>query len=162
MKMPDDPALTAGVLLIGHTGARTLEIGFLHDDVPIDEASWWASADYQGTRVMVENHLGPVEAVEGLAKKLLVGARCQWCMGLVALDEHGAFAYAGGVMLDGSKMPDTAEGIGALGQCLWERHDARWEPGCIHGRSTAPGAPRDRASVRRVKREYEKSRGRHE
>lgn len=159
MNTPGDERLNAAVLLVGNTGARTLEFGYLHDDVPSEQAAWWATAAYRGAKLGVENHVGPAEALEALAEKLLTGARCQWCKGLVALSQRGAVAYPGSVMADGSRMPDSPDALASLGQCLWGRAGARWEPGCLHGASTAPGAPRDRAARRRLAREYERTRG---
>lgn len=153
-----DDRFTAAVRLVGNTGAKTLEVGYLHDNVPAEQAAWWATAAYQGAKVGVENHAGPAEAIEALAEKLLTGARCQWCAGLVALSTAGAVAYPGCVMADGSRMPGSREEIAALGQCLWGRNGARWEPGCLHGSSTAPGAPQNRAARRRLVREFERTR----
>lgn len=157
---PQDPRLTAGVTLIGHTGAKTLEIGYLHDDVPADQAGWWASAQYQGAKLTVEDHRSPADAVEALAEKILTGGRCQWCQGLVALGTAGAVAYPGSPMVDGTVMPSDPEQIRALGQCLWRLRGDRWEPGCVHGESTAPAAPRDRAARRRLWQRYQRSRPR--
>lgn len=151
----------AAVMLVGNSGARSLEIGYLYDDVPSEQAAWWATATYRGAKLNVENEAGPAEAVEALAKRLLTGARCQWCQGLVALSTDGAVAYPGSVMADGSRMPDRPTDLAALGQCLWRRNSARWEPGCLHGASTAPGAPKDRAARRRLAREYERTRRSH-
>jgi hypothetical protein len=156
----DDEALSAGVMLVGNTGARSFECGYLHDDVPTEEAAWYATAAYNGVKIIAENHPGPVAAVEALAEKLLTGARCQWCQGLVSLRDDGATAYPGSGMADGSTMPESVEEITALGLCRWRRHGPRWEPGCLHGESTAPGAPHDRATRRRMAREFEKTRGR--
>lgn len=154
----DNDALAASVLLVGHTGAKDLEFGYLHDDVPIEAAAWWATATYKGAKLGVENHKGPLEAVEALVEKLLTGARCQWCQGLVALSPDGAVAYPGSVMADGSRMPDEPNAIAGLGQCLWRRNGKRWEPGCLHGASTAPGAPKNRAERRRLNRQFESTR----
>lgn len=156
--MNDTDRLDAAVLLVGHTGAKTLEVGYLHDDVPPEQAAWWASATYRGAKMTVQDHAGPCEALEALAKKILTGGRCQWCSGLVSLSADGAIAYPGTVMADGSRMPDSPEDIAALGQCLWRRNAARWEPGCLHGASTAPDAPKGRAARRRLAREYELTR----
>lgn len=90
-----EAALKAHVALIGHTGASQLEIGYLEDDVPIEEARWWARArlgmahvnglpvDGTGAVVMVEEKTGPVEALEALALKLIDGGICQHCHRIV-------------------------------------------------------------------------------
>jgi hypothetical protein len=153
-----DEALSAAIAMVGGTGAKTLEIGYLHDDVPSDQAAWWATATYRGVKLQVDNHNSPAAAVEALVEKLLTGARCQWCGGLVSLTREGAVAYPGSVMADGSHTPSSVDEIAAMGQCLWRRHCARWEPGCLHGASTGPGAPQDRAGRRRLAREFESTR----
>lgn len=131
----DEDAFVAAVTLIGHTGAKEFEIGYLHPDVPIQKAAWWAKAQYQGARIMVEQHISPVDAAEALAERILTGGKCTWCEGLIALNSEDA-----------------------KGQCLWRRIGRRWEPGCIHGHSTAPKAPKDRAARRRLAREFEATR----
>lgn len=60
----DEDALIAGVDLVGRTGATDFEVGYLHDDVPVAEAGWYAKAQYRGARLTAEDHPGPVEAVE--------------------------------------------------------------------------------------------------
>lgn len=154
----DVDALTAAVSLVGHAGAKSFEFGYLHDDVPIDKADWWAMAQYQGTKVIVEHKTSPIEAAEALAMTLLTGAKCTWCEGLVAFNTEGAIAYPGMTMFDGTQMPTDQDALVAMGQCLWRRIGKRWEPGCIHGHSTAPKAPKDRAARRRLAREYEATR----
>lgn len=156
----DDDRITAATMLVGHTGARDLEIGYLHDDVPSEQAAWWATSTYKGAKMTVENKRGPLEAIEALAVELLTGAKCTWCDGLIALSPDGAIAFAGGRMMDGTRMPADPDEIAALGQCLWRRNGPRWEPGCVHGQSTAPGAPQGRSAMRRLYRRYEATRPR--
>lgn len=74
----DDRALAA-VDLIGRTGATDLEVGYLHDDVPSDQAAWWATARYRGTRVTVEHKRSPAHALDALLARLLDGGQCRWC-----------------------------------------------------------------------------------
>lgn len=154
----DDDRLVAAVMLIGHTGAKDFEVGYLHDNVPTEKADWWAKAQYRGARITVEHHAGPVEAAEALAKRLLTSAKCQWCNGLVTLDPLGAMAWPGASMVDGSQMPQERAEIEAMGQCLWRRSGKRWEPGCIHGASTGSKAPQNRADRRRLHRQYQATR----
>lgn len=126
----DDDALTAAVDLVGRTGAESFELGYLHDDVPVPQAAWWANAQLRGTRIMVEDQPGPVEAAEALARRILVGGQCQHCGGLVALSDGAAVAYPG-PMTDGTTW--TEEAIRAAGQCRWRRVGPRWVRGCEGG-----------------------------
>lgn len=122
----DQDALLAAVDLIGRTGSKEFQIGYLHDDVPIDKAGWWAHATYKGARISVEDHHGPIEAAEALARRILVGGRCK-CGKLVALSDDGAMAY-NGLLPDGSRW--TVEDARAAGQCRWRRYGRRWQQGC--------------------------------
>jgi hypothetical protein len=101
----DQDALIAGVDLMGRSGARNIEIGYLHDDVPIEEAGWYAQASYNGARLIAEDKPGPVEAVEALARKMLRGARCRRCGKMVELSDGGT-------------------------GCRWRREGPGWVPGC--------------------------------
>lgn len=98
-----EPAVAACHDLVGRAGATRFEIGYLHDDVPDDEAGWYAIAFYRGTRISVEDQPSSSAAADGLARLLLNGmCRC----GRPAVLDAGA---AG---------------------CLWRRVGKRWEPGC--------------------------------
>lgn len=108
----DEDALVAAVDVIGRANAKDFEVGYLDDDVPADQARWWAAARWQGVRVHVENHRGPSEAAEALAKKLLHGGACVHCGGRIHL---------GGA-------PRALRRHGRV--CAWKRQGRRWERGC--------------------------------
>jgi hypothetical protein len=120
--------------LVARTGAREFQIGYLHDDVPTEEAGWYAHAQYRGTRITAENQRGPAEAAEALAVRLLTGAKCK-CGKLVALNSDGARAFRNPVMSDGSAFPiETAQRVG---QCRWRREGEHWVSGCgLRGRTS--------------------------
>jgi hypothetical protein len=103
----DRDALIAGCDLVGRSGALGLECGYLHDDVPLEEASWYATARYHGAKLIVENHRSPVDAVEALARRILGGGTCAHCLKPVQLDDRLA-----------------------LTGCRWTRQGARWARGC--------------------------------
>lgn len=125
---PDqEDALVATVELVGRTGATAFECGYLHDDAPVDQAAWWAHAQYRGARIAVENQAGPVQAFDALAKRLLSGAQCQHCRGLVALSPFGAMAFDS-TFVDGRRW--TVEQAAAAQQCLWRRVGRSWVRGC--------------------------------
>jgi hypothetical protein len=119
--------MIAATELVGRTGATGLEIAYLHDDVPSEEAGWYAAVQYKGSRILVEDHVGPVQALDALVERLLTGARCHHCKGLVALTPFGATAF-NGHLVDGSEwsISDAAKAP----QCLWRRAGARWIRGC--------------------------------
>lgn len=100
----NDDILAACIDLVERTGSTGFEIGYLHDDVPIEQAAWWAHAAYQGARIAVENQTSPTNAALALAQRLLNGATCR-CGKLVTLS-------------------DTTPG------CRWRLIGQRWEPGC--------------------------------
>lgn len=103
----DEDAMFAALDLIERTGAKEAQLGFLHDDVPVEEMAWYAHAQYHGARVSTENHPGPVEAVEALARRLLEGGTCAWCGEKVTLGPY----------------PGK--------RCKWTRNGKRWERGCF-------------------------------
>lgn len=105
----DQDALNAALDLVGRTGAREVEIGYLHDDVPVEEAGWYAHAKYRGARITVENHRGPVEATEALARRLLTGGTCTHCQRTITLGGSTTFSQK---------------------KCRWTRLAAKWERGC--------------------------------
>lgn len=142
----DDDALVAAVDLIGRTGARGFEIGYMHDGVPVDQAGWYAHAQYRGARVIEQDHSGPIEAAEALARQLLTGGQCQHCKKLITLFDGGAIAYANAKLLDGTPWP--VERAAAAGMCRWRRVGPRWVRGC---EGQAP-PPRPKRKPRRVKR----------
>jgi hypothetical protein len=124
----DQDALDAAVDLIGRTGAKGFEIGYLHDDVPAAKADWYAQAQYQGARIISENHPGPVEAAEGLARKVLTGAKCTHCHGLIALSDTGATFYPGNHLPDGSVF--TEKEARSRKQCRYRRVGPKWVRSC--------------------------------
>jgi hypothetical protein len=101
----DQDALTASLDLVRRTGARSIEIGYLRDDVPVEQAGWYAQCMYSGARLIADEHRGPVEAVEALARRVLDGALCRRC---------------------GEKIRLSNDGKG----CRWRRRADKWEPGC--------------------------------
>lgn len=126
-----DPMLAA-VDLVGRSGARDFEVGYLHDDVPIADADWWASAHYAGTKIIEEHHVGPVEAANALAVRLLTGAKCTRCGGLVTLSDDGAFAWTEATLIDGTPWTaaDALVAAATHGQCRWRRVGPKWIMGC--------------------------------
>lgn len=129
----DDDAITACADLVGRTGATNFEIGYLHDNVPVDQAGWYAHAQYRGARIGVEDKPGPVEAADALCRRLLTGAQCFHCKKLVSLSDHGAVAY-NSHLTDGSFW--TVQAAAQAGQCRWRRVGPRWVRGCEPGSSS--------------------------
>jgi hypothetical protein len=118
----------ACVDLIGRTGAKEFTFGYLHDDVPAEQADWWAAASYQGARIQVEHHKSPDAATQALAQRLLTGAKCTHCHGLIALSDEGAMFYEGAALVDGSKF--TREEAETRRQCRYRLVRNRWVRGC--------------------------------
>jgi hypothetical protein len=124
----DEDAVVAAVDLVVRSGAEDFEVGYLDDDVPVDQARWYATAHYRGTKIIEEDHRSPVDAAEALARRILTGAKCAHCGSLVALSDSAAFAYFDATMADGTTW--TAEQAAAAGQCRWTRTGRRWKRGC--------------------------------
>lgn len=109
----DQDALFAAIGLVKRSGGASFELGYLHDDVPIEEAGWWAAVHFRGARLTVENEKGPVQAAEALARRLLDGALCRRC----------------------GKPIRLGDGEG----CRWTRQGVEWVPGC--GKEIDPAIP---------------------
>jgi hypothetical protein len=125
---PDGDAVMACADLVGRTGATSFECGYVHEGVPADQAGWYAVAMFKGARITAEDKASPAEACDELAGRLLTGAQCQHCHGLVALTDDGAFAYRKAVLATGQRW--DAEDAARAPQCRWTRTGARWERGC--------------------------------
>lgn len=131
----NDDAVCANYELIGRTGAKALEVGYLDDDPP---HRWYAHAEYRGTRITVENCAGPAEAVEALAVRLVHGGRCQGCRRLVG-------AVDGPVPVGtiiGEATPADADVEKTRGVCRWTRQGRTWVRGC--GNPAPDGSTRER------------------
>ena len=124
----DEDAVKACADLVGRTGAKSFECGYVHEGVPVAEAGWYATAVFKGAKVIVEDKASPAEACDALAARLLSGAQCQHCKGLVALSAGGAFAFRKATLVTGERW--DAEDATKAPQCRWTRTGARWERGC--------------------------------
>ncbi len=99
--------LDAALDAIGRSGAQHLEVGYLNEDAPTSEqADWYATAQWRGTKITAEHHTGPAEAAEALVRKVLDGGTCVHCANTISL---------------------TA---GHRGLCRWTRQGNRWTRGC--------------------------------
>lgn len=116
--VPFDPdRLTAAIELIGRAAARSIELGWIDDAGP-KPGDWYASAAYRGARVTVEHQLGPDDAAEALAFKLMEGGQCVHC---------GHHLTVPGVELaDGSP------------SCQFHREGPHWLRGCDDGYEAPP------------------------
>jgi len=141
-----EDAFMAAADLVGRTGARHFEIGYLDDTPP---HRWYAHAQYRGARITCENQPDPVAAAEGLARQLLTGAQCQHCGRLVTLNPAGAYAHDS-TLMDGR--PWTAQQQTDAGVCYWRRRGRTWVRGCEgHWPVDAP-TRRERRGARRQQR----------
>ncbi len=82
----DVEMLVAAVDVLGRSGARYFEVGYLDDNVPAYKALWWAKARYDGRVVMVEDKPGPDFAAEALARRVLDGGLCTHCRKVIRVD----------------------------------------------------------------------------
>ena len=121
-------ATKAALELVGRTGAKSLEVGYLYDTPLAEDADWYAHAQYRGARITVEHHRGPAQALEALAGRLLTGAKCAHCGSLVALSEKGAAFYPSSTLIDGTRWDE--QDVRNVGQCRWRRVGTRWTEGC--------------------------------
>lgn len=101
----NEDAVVACADLVGRCGASDFEIGYMHDDVPFEEAGWYAVAKFKGARISTDEHRSPTTAAMALAERLLHGATCR-CRRPVSMSD------------------------GRDGFCRWRLMGRRWEPGC--------------------------------
>lgn len=97
-------AVIACADLSDRAGASSFEIGWVHDDVPMEEAGWYATAIYRGAKLIVDEHRSPTGAALALAERILAGGTCR-CGEPVTL-------------ADGQR------------GCRWRLMGQRWESGC--------------------------------
>jgi len=124
---PGGDAVKACADLVGRTGARGFEVGYLHENVPVAEAAWYATAVYKGTKITEQDKASAGEACDALSSRLLSGAQCQHCEKLVTLNPAGATARDV-TLLNGRTW--TAQEQAEAGLCHWQRTGGRWERGC--------------------------------
>ena len=120
----NDDVVIACADLVGRAGASGFEIGYLRDNVPVEEAGWYAHATYQGARIIVQDHRSPTGAALALAERLLRGATCR-CRQPVSLSD-------------------------AVTGCRWRLSGQRWEPSCDAAPVSVSGRPGDYAAMRRA------------
>lgn len=121
--------------LIARTGARNLEIGYINDDPP---HQWYARAQYNGDRIIAQDHDTPVDATDALAALILDGGRCTNCLG-ITVTQTSANARKP-IQVDGR--PVTAHLPRAQQRrieradskskppCVWKRDGKAWRRGC--------------------------------
>lgn len=103
--------------LCARAGAIGVAFGYTGDqDGPMDEALWYAYAEYTEARITVENHASPTAAAQALAERLIDGATCR-CGQLSTLSD-------------------------AAGGCRWQLQGKRWLPGCDAPPVPVPGVKR--------------------
>lgn len=123
----DGDAVKACADLVGRTGAKSFECGYLHEGVPADQAGWYATAVFQGAKITAEDKASPAEACRELAVRLLSGGQCQHCRKLITLNPLGAMARD--VTLVGGRTW-TADEQAKAGLCHWRREGPQWVRGC--------------------------------
>jgi hypothetical protein len=115
--------------LVGRAGAEDFEIGYLHDDVPAEEAGWYAVARYRGARLTADDHRSPSTAAVALAERLLTDARCRCGQAVTLADGRAG--------------------------CRWQLAGKRWEPGCdARPIRMAAGTRGDVAAMQRTAHEH--------
>lgn len=97
-------AVVACAHLAERAGTREFELGYVHDDVPVEEAGWYAHVTYQGARITVQDHRSPSAAAQALAERILSGGMCRCGKTVTLSDERPG--------------------------CRWQLMGKRWEPGC--------------------------------
>lgn len=110
--------------LAGRSGAIDFALGYVHEDVPSEDAGWYAVARFQGARIQTDEHRSPSTAALALAERLLRDAMCV-CRRRVVLSD-------------------------AVDGCRWRLVGARWEPGCDAPPIRVAGARGDIAGMHQL------------
>lgn len=110
----DTDAAVAAVGVIGRMGALDVEVGYLDDTERSQDARWWASARWNGTKVQVAKHQRPDQALEALARQLMEGGTCTHC---------GQRIHLGGAPAGLRRRHPRL--------CAWKRQGREWVRGCI-------------------------------
>lgn len=97
-------AVVACADLVNRAGASGFELGYIRDNVPIEEAGWYAHATYQGARIMVDEHRSPSAAALALAERILHGGRCKCGQPVTLADDQPG--------------------------CRWQLMGKQWQPTC--------------------------------
>lgn len=117
-------AVVAAAEVVGRSGGREFEVGWLYDDedappgwpegvaVPVEEQRWYATARWKGALLKGEG-AWPWEACERLAARILHGGQCIACRQKINL------------------VPE--QGSWADGNCNWHREGKHWIRGCAGG-----------------------------
>ena len=126
-----EDAVVACADLVGRAGASGFEMGWTCPHVPdgpddhnCPDVTWHAHAQYQGARIMTDEHQSPSTAALALAQRLLDGAKCR-CREPVTLSD-------------------------AQPGCRWQLVGKRWEPGCDVEPVRVDGARGDHAAMVRA------------
>jgi hypothetical protein len=106
----EEERVLAATLLVGHTGAVAFEFGYANDSaVKVQDAEWYASAQYRGARVFVEGYPHPADAAEALARRLVEGGTCTHC----------------------GKTTTMSPQANPRRRCVYRRRGNRWVRGCL-------------------------------
>ncbi len=100
----NDDILAACAHLVDRAGANGFEIGYVHEDVPVEQAGWYAHAQYRGARITSADHTSPTNAALGLAERILTGGTCRCGHPVTIRDDKPG--------------------------CRWRLMGDRWQPGC--------------------------------
>lgn len=134
-KQLDADEVHAAVNMGGRCGATGFSIGpaFHTDEVAC--SSWTAKFVFKrvGTETQVWSHPTPAAAADALVRKVMRGAQCRECGGLVRLPGDRGAWFPGkpgqpATFHDGHTL--TLEEAKSLQQCRWRRVGRRWYAGC--------------------------------
>lgn len=127
-----EAVLNAAIDLFVRCGASEFNFGYLHEDVPPEDADWYAYVGFRGSRITVEHERGPVEALDALAARVLDGGMCTTCHRINTTSPDGVVVRDTVNVHDGSKMSQdqAAANVRRNGACHWVRDGERWYSGC--------------------------------
>ena len=130
--------------LIGRAGAVQFQVGHLDDTPLAEDARWWASAQWQGRRLMAEEHRSPTAAIVDLGRTLLDGDD-------VDGNRLGCLCARCGHRIWPVELLEPRTPLPTDRLCRWHLEGNTWRRGCdgqLGGARTTPNRAARRAARR--------------
>lgn len=128
----DNEVIAASVNLFTRCGAQEFDYGHMLENVPSEDADWYAYVGFRGSRITVEHQRGPVQALDALAARVLDGGMCTTCTRICTTRPDGVMVRDTVHVHTGAKVSqeEAAANVERNGACHWVRDGDHWYSGC--------------------------------
>lgn len=103
--------------LVGRSGAREFEMGYVDAEVEGGPETWYCTAVYRGAKLFVDDQPTPAHAADGLAHVILDGGMCTHCGEKTSTRGTPLGVY-------------IKFGRSKKARCIWYRDGNVWKRGC--------------------------------